>query len=249
MAKNKVSEWSATPANNTDIGGINIAEGCAPSGINNAIRELMAQVKDMQAGSDADNFVVGGNISVTGTTTLTGTTAAPTPSVSDDSTKIATTAFVRDIIPSGVIVMWSGSIATIPGGWYLCDGSNSTPDLRNKFIIAANADDSGAAKTSVTGSATQSGGTKDAIVVSHTHTATTDTAGSHNHGWTGQAGDGFPDGPGDRIAAGNVNSYVRYTQVLDAGSHNHTFTTDSTGSSGTNANLPPYYALAYIMKA
>jgi hypothetical protein len=72
MAKNKISEWSATAANNTDIGGIDIAEGCAPSGINNAIRELMAQVKDQQTGTDADNFVVGGNLSVTGTTTATG---------------------------------------------------------------------------------------------------------------------------------------------------------------------------------
>jgi hypothetical protein len=72
MAKNKISEWSATAANNTDIGGIDIAEGCAPSGINNAIRELMAQVKDQQTGTDADNFTVGGNLSVTGTTTATG---------------------------------------------------------------------------------------------------------------------------------------------------------------------------------
>jgi hypothetical protein len=94
MAKNKISEFSSTPANNTDIAGINIAEGCAPSGINNAIRELMAQLKDQQAGTDADNFTVGGNLSVTGTTTLTGTTAAPTPSAADNSTKIATTAFV-----------------------------------------------------------------------------------------------------------------------------------------------------------
>lgn len=70
MPKNKVSEWSATASNNTDIGGINIAEGCAPSGINNAIRELMAQVKDMQAGTDSDNFTIGGNLSVTGDSTI-----------------------------------------------------------------------------------------------------------------------------------------------------------------------------------
>lgn len=74
MPKNKVSEYSATAANNTDIGGINIAEGCAPSGINNAIRELMAQIKDMQTGADLDNFTVGGNLSVTGTLTVTSTT-------------------------------------------------------------------------------------------------------------------------------------------------------------------------------
>jgi hypothetical protein len=60
MAKNKISEFSSTPANNTDIAGINIAEGCAPSGINNAIRELMAQLKDQQAGTDGDSFTVGG---------------------------------------------------------------------------------------------------------------------------------------------------------------------------------------------
>ncbi len=97
MSKDKVSEWSSIAANNTDIAGINIAEGCAPSGINNAIRELMAQVKDMQAGTDSDNFTVGGNLTVTGTTTLTGAATAPTPSASDDSTKIATTAFVKDV--------------------------------------------------------------------------------------------------------------------------------------------------------
>ena len=67
MAKNKVSEWSSNPANNTDVGGIDIAEGCAPSGINNAIREMMAQIKDMESGADGDNMTVGGNLSVDGT--------------------------------------------------------------------------------------------------------------------------------------------------------------------------------------
>ena len=60
MAKVKISEWSATPANNTDIDGINIAEGCAPSGINNAIRELMSQVKDLYAGTSGDASAVAG---------------------------------------------------------------------------------------------------------------------------------------------------------------------------------------------
>jgi hypothetical protein len=60
MPKVKISEWSATPANNTDIDGINIAEGCAPSGINNAIRELMSQVKDLYAGTTGDASAVAG---------------------------------------------------------------------------------------------------------------------------------------------------------------------------------------------
>ena len=72
MAKNKISEYSSVAANNVDIGGINIAEGCAPSGINNAIRELMAQLKDQQTGTDADNFTVGGDLSVTGNASITG---------------------------------------------------------------------------------------------------------------------------------------------------------------------------------
>ena len=71
MPKNKVSEYSATAANNTDIDGINIAEGCPPSTINNAIRELMAQLKDQQAGTAGDNFSVGGDLSVSGNVTLT----------------------------------------------------------------------------------------------------------------------------------------------------------------------------------
>jgi hypothetical protein len=70
MPKTKISEFSSTPANNTDIDGINIAEGCAPSGINDAIRELMSQLKDWQAGLSGDVTVVaaGG----TGVGTLTG---------------------------------------------------------------------------------------------------------------------------------------------------------------------------------
>jgi hypothetical protein len=85
MAKNKISEFSSTPANNTDIGGIDIAEGCAPSGINNAIRELMAQLKDQQAGTDADNFTVGGNLVVTGTTTATALTTTGNTILGDAS--------------------------------------------------------------------------------------------------------------------------------------------------------------------
>jgi hypothetical protein len=74
MAKTKISEFDSTPANNTDIDSINIAEGCAPSGINNAIRELMSQLKDQQTGASGDNFTVGGNLAVTGTTVHTGAT-------------------------------------------------------------------------------------------------------------------------------------------------------------------------------
>jgi hypothetical protein len=77
-------------------------------------------------------------------------------------------------VPSGLICMWKGSIATIPSGWYLCDGNNGTPDLRNRFVIAADADASGVAKTTVTGSATQSG---DGTIPAHAHSFTSYTYG------------------------------------------------------------------------
>jgi hypothetical protein len=104
MAKNKVSEWSSVASNNTDIAGINIAEGCAPSGINNAIRELMAQVKDMQTGSDSDGLVVGGAFTCSGAATFSSTVAlgstatATTQSAGDNSTKVATTAYVETAV-------------------------------------------------------------------------------------------------------------------------------------------------------
>jgi hypothetical protein len=65
MAKTKISEFSSTPASNTDIDSINIAEGCAPSGINDAIRELMSQLKDWQSGTSNDPYVVGSSGSLT----------------------------------------------------------------------------------------------------------------------------------------------------------------------------------------
>jgi len=72
MARTKISEYSATPSDNTDIDGINIAEGCAPSGINNAIREMMSQLKDFQAGTQGDPFNGPHNGTVGATTASTG---------------------------------------------------------------------------------------------------------------------------------------------------------------------------------
>ena len=248
MAKNKISEFSSTAANNTDIAGINIAEGCAPSGINNAIRELMAQLKDQQTGTDSDNFTVGGaftctgaavfssTVAVTGAMTLSSASTGVTAATTDDSTKLATTAFVRDIIPSGVIVMWSGSIASIPTGWLICDGSNSTPDLRNRFIVGAGS----------TYSVAGTGGSADAIVVSHTHTATS-VVTDPGHAHTIKHGEGFSGGNSVQY----TNSILGSLPVINSNTTGITVATTnaSTGSSGTNANLPPYYALAYIMKA
>lgn len=75
-------------------------------------------------------------------------------------------------VPQGAIIMWSGTIATIPTGYELADGSCSIscPDLRNRFIVGADADVSSVAKSTVTGSALQ---TSDGVIPAHTHTYVT----------------------------------------------------------------------------
>jgi hypothetical protein len=241
MAKTKISEFSATAADNTDITNINIAEGCSPANLNNAIRSLMSLLKNQQDGSSGDPFTVAGTFNATGGFQLDGTAGASGQVLLSAGT--GNTPTWGNTFVAGMIIMWSGTIATIPSGWYLCNGSNSTPDLRNKFIIGAFSDDSGTAKTTVTGTSTQTGGSKDAIVVSHTHTATV-TDPTHQHTTLtaqdlGAPVQGFAMGNGD-------GSPDFQTQSASTGI---SVTNSTTGSSGTNANLVPYFALAYIMKA
>ena len=242
MAKTKISEFSSTAADNTDITNINIAEGCSPANLNNSIRSLMALLKDQQTGSSGDPFTVAGTLVSSGTVDITGAFRLDGTAGASGQVLLSaggsTTPTWGSAIPSGIITMWSGTIATIPSGWYLCNGSNGTPDLRDKFIIGANADSGGAAKTNVTGSYTQTGGTKDAIVVSHTHTATVTDPG-HSHTSTVLSGINANANPGVQVGSGNTGTSTTGISVAIS----------TTGSSGTDQNLPPYYALAFIMKA
>ena len=138
-------------------------------------------------------------------------------------------------IPSGGIVMWSGSIASIPGGWYLCDGTNGTPNLRDKFVVGAG----------TTYAVAATGGSADAITVSHTHTASVTDPG-HAHLW-GTPNSVFGAGGGSYSWGAQGNNTPQYnTSTATTGI---SVGISTTGSSGTNANLPPYYALAFIMKA
>ena len=147
-------------------------------------------------------------------------------------------------VPAGIISMWSGAIAAIPAGWLLCDGTNSTPDLRDRFVIGARQDGAGAAKTNVTGALTTTGGSKDAIVVAHDHTASSNTTGAHTHSYVEPTNGQHPTGSGSFEQRNSTTG-----STGSAGAHSHGVTVESAGSSGTNANLVPYYALAFIMKA
>jgi len=139
-------------------------------------------------------------------------------------------------IPSGVITMWSGSVGSVPSGWNLCDGTNGTPNLLNKFVVAAGS----------TYSVGATGGSADAITVSHTHTATS-TVTDPGHLHTYSVGVSLNTFQGGSSQGGLYTQTSGNTSTATTGITVAT-TNASTGTSGTNANLPPYYALAYIMK-
>jgi microcystin-dependent protein len=174
------------------------------------------------------------------------------------------------LIPSGGIIMWSGTIANIPSGWALCNGANGTPDLRNRFVVGAGSSYSpgntgGADSVTLT----------EAQMPSHTHSVSgsTNTAGEHRH----LVVVGIDSSSSGLSADQSISTFSRYggnnnarlasrTEEPDggrttlAGSHSHTVTgtaAASGGGTGTAAasgggtaheNRPPFYALAYIQK-
>lgn len=126
-----------------------------------------------------------------------------------------------DGLPSGVILMWSGTVASIPAGFAFCNGQNGTPDLRDRFVVCAQQDSAGAAKSNPDGTGlAQSGGE-----ASHRHGFITD---GHAHYisqvLTVQSGTG--------ATVGNYGTAENY----------------DSGTTEYETNIPPFYTLAYIMK-
>jgi hypothetical protein len=179
------------------------------------------------------------DVTITGLSDLAPASNTYIPLSNGTTTGRALTNNLPGLTPVGGIIMWSGSIAAIPSGWALCNGLNGTPDLRNKFIIGANADNAGVANTNITGTNTQTGGTKDAVVVSHSHGITDP---GHLHATNIAA-----DGVGGSYRSFGQQQFDNPT-MINTDSKTTGITINSEGSSGTNANLPPYYALAYIMR-
>jgi len=188
---------------------------------------------------------------------------------------LATVVSKSDLFPKGLISMWSGAIANIPTGWLLCDGKNGTPNLTDKFIVGAGSSyiigATGGSKDAIVVSHTH---TQD----SHTHTATATTTGNHTHTitvasngahshsgslpiGTNSGGDNTMPLRGHTVVGyqnfntNNSGAHTHSATASTTGAHSHAITNnsvsptiESTGSSGVNANLPPYYALAFIIK-
>lgn len=161
-------------------------------------------------------------------------------------------------VPNGAILMWSGSIDQIPEGWHICDGTNGTPDLRDRFIV-------GAGKGYNIGG---NGGTNenklsiDQFPKDFTVSGTTYNNGLHDHissnmihrvGWPIHSQD--QNNYDTRLLASDdwTDEWGKEWKNLDMrisvdGYHNHSFRSDPIGKGKSIENRPPFYALAFIMK-
>lgn len=191
-----------------------------------------------------EKLTVQGNISGSGTLQIA---TLATGSAATTSAVVATAAGLFQKIdaapiPKGGIIMWSGAISAIPAGWRLCDGGAingmTTPNLQDKFIVGAGN----------TYAVATTGGSADAVVVAHGHTAiVTDPGHSHNWGYGTERDDDGTGGSNREFTETAATNAPASPAPILPNSTGITVTINSTGESGINKNLPPYYALAYIM--
>ena len=127
-------------------------------------------------------------------------------------------------VPAGVIAIWSGAISAIPSGWVICDGNNSTPNLTAKFVIHASADSGATYDVADTGGSTTTGASTLSIAQLAAHTHTYNATNTNSEG-------------GDNAAQSAIHASTATGSTGSGSSHTHAST------------IPPYYALAYIMKS
>lgn len=188
-----------------------------------------------------------------------------------DSSESAGMKFAGGLIEVGMIIIWSGSAASIPSGWVLCDGANGTPDLRGRFVIGAggglSVNDSGGSNIDLSHTHTPNAAAADSADWSHTHTQgnTGISTGNHKHalGTLAVANNTLTVdiATGSTMApTSNHNHAFSGTETGTEGAHTHT--NPSTGTSGAahvhtigetesdlaTSNLPPYYALCFIQR-
>jgi microcystin-dependent protein len=128
--------------------------------------------------------------------------------------------------PLGTIAIWSGTVESVPLGWAPCDGQEGRPDLRDRFIV-------GAGSAYAVGA---TGGSANATLPLHSHTVTDP---GHSHTYYHQQG-------GEPYITGH--QYVDRDGTTTTGTSTTGITIAEAGSDATNANLPPYYSLLYIIK-
>lgn len=149
------------------------------------------------------------------------------------------------MIPPGIICMWSGSAASIPEGWALCNGSNGTPNLQDQFIVGAG----NSYSPGNTGGANSVALTI-AQLPSHNHSASTGAAGNHTHTYsTHYTAESSPNTSRFSPYRTNGTHYAnRSGSINAAGNHTHPVSVGATGSGHSHENRPPYYALCFIMR-
>ena len=165
-------------------------------------------------------------------------------------------------IPLGAIIMWSGSVASIPVGWSLCNGTNGTPDLRERFVIGAGGDNSTVAGTTGYNPGDTGGANTVTLdttqIPAHNHpatsTSTTTITGGSGTFLTGASlslstGNNGSQGPASSVVTGGSISTSNGSVTTSASTTTTTTTTTSnTGGGLAHENRPPYYALAFIMR-
>jgi len=232
----------------TYINSLNAANPAATDGLSQAddhLRLIKSTIKATLPNLDAAVTATEDDLNILTGASAAGVSAAELQHVNGVTSAIQTqlntlTTSVSAAVPSGVIMMWSGATSAIPSGYVLCNGSNSTPDLRGRFVIGAQGDSGNTYDVGDTGgSATHTLTT--AEMPSHTHTATsTVTDPGHSHvlpyGDSGGESDGW-DGNGNSSTTNSATTGITVAT-----------TNASTGGGGAHENRPPYYALCYIMK-
>ena len=200
-----------------------------------------------------DNLHVSDNIRVAGLSTFVSNVSAGASITSVGDIVAGSSAQFKGYgtIPINGIIMWSGSVATIPSGWALCDGTSGTPDLRERFIVGAGGDNPAVAGTTGYNPGTQGGlnsVTLDSTQIpAHSHVAISTTTTTISPATVLTS---LTTASAARGTQGST-AIISITETLSATSGISTTTTTiqpNTGGGGSHENRPPYYALAFIMR-
>lgn len=251
----------------TTIGGNFTVAGNASLGVNlNVVGTVSLQATTNSTSSITGALIVSGGAGIAGNVNVAGQIFTPTMPAGTSNTAVATTAFVtNNSVPTGALLMWS--TGSVPAGWLLCDGTAvSRTTYSTLFGVIGTTFGSGNGSTTFNLPNYQNrapfgagglyalgatGGSKDAVVVSHSHSATststsTVTDPGHRH-QTGTADRDSAGSPSSTLVSGSgTNTSLASTGISVATSTSTTV--NSTGSSGTDANMPPYLAINFIIK-